>query len=89
MQSLIDLLEQNINNPDLQTYLQKFFTKHPELLHTLIINTDKGNLLHTIVKDTLDELSSKLKDPVRAAKAVIELGLPTSKYEKFAKMNKW
>jgi hypothetical protein len=48
-----------------------------------------GSIFKQLVRDVLTELSNKLQDPLRAVNAVVDLNLPTGKYEQLSKQNKW
>jgi hypothetical protein len=86
---LRDYLEEMKDTPDFLLELSKFFAENQQTLHQLTITSSKGAVFYKIVRDTLQELSSQLKDPLRAVNSVVELNLPTSKYQTFSKLNKW
>jgi hypothetical protein len=84
-----DYLEKNKNSPQFIYELSKFFAENQLLLHQLTINTANGAVFYKIVRDTLQEMSTRLQDPLRAVNGVIELNLPTSAYQTFSRLNKW
>ncbi len=70
---------------DLERLTQKY--KEKEIIKAIMI-VDCGKLFKSITKIVLDEVHTKLSHPLRAVNAVVQLGIPTSKYEKFSSLMK-
>lgn len=70
---------------DLEQLLAKY--KEKEVISAMR-RVNEGQLFKSVTKLVLNDLHEQLNNPIRAVNAVVKLGIPVSKYNKFSSLMK-
>jgi hypothetical protein len=65
----------------------EFFSHHSDELLEIFTHANKGRLVETFVHDLFGMLKRKFDDPERGVKAIIDLGIPLTRYRQFSEFN--
>jgi hypothetical protein len=63
--------------------LAEYFQSNQKLLMDVVKQTADGDFWRGIVKDVLHRTAEKLRCPYRAVKAIVDLDIPSSRYERY------
>lgn len=80
-------LNNNYNVPEFVHECAHFFGAHLDLLDQVILEVKSGKYLESIIKSTLEDVSSMLDDADRGVYLVLASGMPLNRFQKISSFN--